>query len=204
MDEATKARIFEPFFTTKEAGKGTGLGLAMVYGTVKQSGGHIEVYSELGRGTTFKIYLPRLAEPVPSAAPAPAPAPVPGGSETVLLVEDQDEVRALARAALEASGYQVLEARNGPEALALAQQHTGPLHLVITDVVMPKMSGRQVAEQLAVLCPGIKVLYCSGYTDETVVRHGVPAGTVFLQKPFTPATLARKVREVLDAPPGGP
>ena len=197
MDAVTQARIFEPFFTTKEAGKGTGLGLATVYGIVKQSGGFIWVYSEPGHGTSFKIYLPRVDEPV-SRASAAAPELV-GGSETVLVVEDVAAVRAVARQMLERHGYTVLEAPDGETALRLAGKHQGPIRLLLTDVVMPEVSGRQLADQLLELRPDMKVLFMSGYTDDAIVRHGVlQEGIAYLQKPFTPETLARKVRAVLD------
>src|SRR5438105_14296634 len=200
MDEETQAHAFEPFFTTKPRGQGTGLGLAMVYGTVKQSGGFIWVYSEPGRGATFKIYLPRVDAPVESAAP---PAPVerpPRGSETVLLAEDEPAVRAIARQALERQGYTVLAAPSGADALALAAQHGATIHLLLTDVVMPGMSGRDLADRLTAQRPGIRVLYISGYTDNAIVRHGMlEPGLAYLQKPFRPDALVRKVREVLDA-----
>jgi CheY-like chemotaxis protein len=200
MDAATLARIFEPFFTTKGPGRGTGLGLAMVYGFVKQSGGHIEAESEVGRGTTFKVYLPRTDETAPSGRPAQDFGVLPGGSETLLLVEDQDAVRAFARHVLLTAGYTVLEARDGEEALRVARQCQGPIHLLVTDVVMPGMSGPQLAEMLARDRPGLRALFVSGYADEALTRCGVPeAGPAFLQKPFNPVRLARKVRKVLDA-----
>jgi PAS domain S-box-containing protein len=200
MDAQTQAHIFEPFFTTKKMGKGTGLGLAMVYGTVKQSGGYIWVYSEVGRGTTFKIYLPRIEEidePVQASEARRRPV---AGSETILLVEDDEVVRALAARILQECGYKVLESENPEDALQVGERQKEPIDLLLTDVVLPGMSGRKVAEHLAFLRPGMKVLYMSGYTDDTIVRHGVlEADTFFLQKPFTPIALARKVREVLDA-----
>jgi two-component system cell cycle sensor histidine kinase/response regulator CckA len=201
MSEDVRARIFEPFFTTKEMGKGTGLGLAMVYGFVTQSGGHIDVYSEPGLGTTFKVYLP-LVEGDAVAPSQPSTVPLPGGRETILLVEDDTAVRALARLTLEGLGYTVVEATNGHDALRVARAHAGPIHLLLTDVVMPGMGGRLAAETLAGTLPGLRVLFISGYTDDAVVRHGVLAAeTEFLQKPFTPSALAHKVRQVLDAPP---
>jgi two-component system cell cycle sensor histidine kinase/response regulator CckA len=199
MDAATQARIFEPFFTTKGPEKGTGLGLATVFGIVQQSGGHITVTSEPGLGTTFKVYLPRHREGTPAGKSLPGLQVVPRGSETVLLAEDEEGVRRLTRLILERHGYKVLEARNGGEALLICEQYAGTIHLLVTDVVMPNLSGRQVAERLLELRPRLKVLYLSGYTDDAIVRHGVLEGDMpFLQKPFTPDALVQKVREVLD------
>jgi PAS domain S-box-containing protein len=201
MDEATKARIFEPFFTTKELGKGTGLGLATVYGIVRQSGGFIWVYSEPGLGTTFKIYLPQVDEGAVAAAAGAKAAPGTShrGTETVLLVEDAAAVRSVIHEALVRLGYAVLDAPNGAEALRIAASHAGPIHLLLTDVVMPGLSGRQLSDQLTQIRAETRVLYTSGYTDDAVVRHGVlESGIAYLQKPFTVDGLARKVREVLD------
>ncbi len=200
MDEATQARIFEPFFTTKEPDKGTGLGLATVYGIVKQSGGDITVYSEPGQGTIFKIYLPAgEAAPKDAAAPQPPPPVRRGGHETILLVEDDKTVRDLVRLTLQAEGYTVLEADSGGEALSLAGRHQGRVDLLMTDVVMPNMNGRELAERLKALYPRIKILFMSGYTNGTMVRHGVLTAEIkFLPKPFTPIALTSKVREVLD------
>jgi PAS domain S-box-containing protein len=203
MDAETQACIFEPFFTTKEKGKGTGLGLAMVYGTVKQSGGYIFVYSEPGRGTTFKIYLPRVDAPDESVQAPETRGRLVDGSETILLVEDEEALRDLAANILREHGYKVLESTSPEDALQISERHSEPIQLLLTDVVLPRMSGRQIAEHLAPLRPAMGVLYMSGYTDDSVVRHGVlEANTAFLQKPFTPASLARKVREVLDADRG--
>jgi CheY-like chemotaxis protein len=201
MDEPTKARLYEPFFTTKEKGKGTGLGLSTVYGIVKQSAGNIWVDSEPGVGTTFKIYLPR--QPVTTQA-ASISAPVvlrrSTGNETILVVEDEEALRKVATRTLEAAGYTVLTAANGDEALLTCAQHVGDIPLLVTDVVMPRMSGRQLAERLLEILPEIKVLYMSGYTDDAIVHHGVlDAGTHFLSKPFTAADLTQKVQETLDA-----
>ena len=249
MDVATQAHLFEPFFTTKEPGKGTGLGLSTVYGIVEQSGGSVTVETGVGRGTTFRIYLPQVETPVPagrplsvarpaapmtpvplrlppavspapvSAAPTPPPPaplqPVPGPmepataketpstqNETILLVEDALRVRAVVREILEMNGYHVLEARHGAEAIEISERHRGPIHLMVTDVVMPQMSGRELAQRLLPVRPDLRVLYMSGYTDDAIVRHGVlGAGMAFLSKPFTPDALAVKVRELLDSPP---
>jgi len=199
MDEDTKARIFEPFFTTKEQGKGTGLGLATVYGIVKQSGGFIWVYSEPGHGTTFKIYLPRVEGAADALAPPVGTAAVPRGTETVLIVEDEEAVRALAKTALARKGYRVLEAANGGEALLLCESERAPIHLLVTDVVMPGLGGADLAQRLAPLRSEMKVLFISGYTDRAAARHGtMQPGAAYLEKPFSLDALARKVREVLD------
>lgn len=199
MTEATRSHLFEPFFTTKERGKGTGLGLATVYGIIRQSGGFISVYTEVNRGTTFRIYLPRVDEAAKQAAPSTDAAALDSRGETVLLVEDEGGVRRVAKRILERHGYTVFEAARPDAALALAKTIQRP-DLVMTDVILPDMNGRVLARELEVVWPGIKVLYLSGYTDEAIVRHGVlEAGVEFLQKPFTPDGLARKVRHVLDA-----
>ena len=202
MDAATRSRIFEPFFTTKPVGKGTGLGLATVYGIVKQSGGYIWVYSEPGLGTTFKIYLPRAEGSVAGSVAQGLVPPVSlHGSETILLVEDEEMVRTLVQKVLNANGYSVLVAANGPEAERVGAEHPGPIHLLMTDVVLPGRNGPEVAQRLMIARPGIRVLYLSGYTNDAIVHRGVlEAGVAFLHKPFTRAVLGRKVREVLDSP----
>jgi PAS domain S-box-containing protein len=200
MDATTQSRIFEPFFTTKEAGKGTGLGLSTVYGIVKQSDGYIWVYSELGHGTTFKIYLPRLDAPVEETVEETAAPAVSRGAETILLVEDEEQVRELATEFLRGAGYRVLNARNGNEALAVCATEPAGIQLVLTDIIMPGMNGRELVEQLHARYAPMKVIYLSGYTDEAVTGHGIlPHGHAFLQKPFRLSDLAHKVREVLDA-----
>jgi two-component system cell cycle sensor histidine kinase/response regulator CckA len=202
MDTATVARVFEPFFTTKEQGKGTGLGLSTVYGIVEQSSGQIEVESAPGAGTTFRVLLPRVEEATGTSVAASSGPTTAYGSETVLLVEDEVALRAMAREALQNHGYVVLEAGNGVEALAVADSMRGPIHLLVTDVVMPRMGGGELAQRLSAAQPGMRVLFMSGYTDDAVVREGVSEATsAFLQKPFTLGTFARKVRETLDAPP---
>jgi PAS domain S-box-containing protein len=198
MTEEVQRHVFEPFFTTKGPGKGTGLGLATVFGIVKQSGGHVWVYSEVGRGTTFKVYFPSVEEVAPARGSEESRPTAPSGTGTVLLVEDDKQVRGMTRFALQSFGYTVLEAQDGEEALRVAQAHSGAIDLLITDVVMPGIGGRRLAEALSRFRPGIKVLYVSGYTDDAVVRHGVLETEVaFLQKPFAMATLATKVRDVL-------
>jgi CheY-like chemotaxis protein len=198
MDAATAGRIFEPFYTTKERGAGTGLGLATVYGIVKQSGGHIEVESEPGRGTSFRLYFPRVAEEAQAFSPKPPNERSLTGSETILLVEDEEAVRAVGAEMLEAYGYTVLLAGNGAAALELAQNHPGPIQLLMTDVLMPKMGGIELAEQLSTLSPGLKVLYTSGYNDSGGDLLML-AGARYLQKPYAMEMLARTLRELLEA-----
>lgn len=199
MDAETKARIFEPFFTTKEKGKGTGLGLSTVYGIVKQSGGNIWVYSEPGHGTTFKVYLPRAEESSRPVQPQDRKAAVAlRGSETILLVEDDEDVRALLRDVLEAGGYRVLATGDAQEAMDLCRRHKGEVDLLLTDVVMPRMGGRELAENIMALQPNIKVVYMSGYTDNAIVHHGVlDPGTAFIEKPIAPNVLLEKIRDFL-------
>jgi CheY-like chemotaxis protein len=203
MDAETQARMFEPFFTTKPSGKGTGLGLSTVYGIVKQSKGNIWVYSEPGRGTTFKLYFPRVDEAEGEADAMPlrdSAKDLPlTGSETVLVVEDEPGVRELVRKVLQRGGYRVILAATPTEAIELLSTTTDPIDLLMTDVVLPEMSGRVLASRIALTRPALRVLYMSGYTDNAIVHHGVlDPGTPFLQKPFTPTTLTAKVRETLD------
>jgi two-component system cell cycle sensor histidine kinase/response regulator CckA len=198
IDRETQKHIFDPFFTTKEMGKGTGLGLSTVFGIVKQSGGNIWVYSELGRGTTFKVYLPRVDEEVDVLRLPVAPSTL-RGTETILLVEDEEQVRTIALNILRRQGYQVIPAQNAGDALLICERHEGRIDLLLTDVVMPLMSGPELAKRLALRRPEMKVLCMSGYTDDSIVRHGVlETGVAFVQKPITPALLTRRVREVLD------
>ena len=200
MDAEILAHVFEPFFTTKEQGKGTGLGLATVYGIVKQSGGYVWAYSEPGGGSTFKIYLPRVEDKPKAQEAARTPADLACGTETVLVVEDEEGLRRLAREFLETCGYHVLDARDGIEALEIVRRDSETIHLLLTDVILPRLSGRDLAVQLAALRPSVKVLYMSGYTDRAVLQNGVlEPGLAFLQKPFSLRTLAAKIREVLDA-----
>ncbi len=202
MDEATKSRLFEPFFTTKSSGKGTGLGLSTVFGIVKQSGGTIDVYSEPRRGTTFKVFLPRIDQAVPLEAETER-RHLPRATETVLVVEDDEMVRTLVRETLRREGYKVLDAASPIEARRMSDAFRRPIHLLITDVVMPKVSGRELAEQLVERRPDMKVLFMSGYTDAAVLNSGIMRKEVaFLQKPFTPTALSEKVREVLEGADG--
>jgi two-component system, cell cycle sensor histidine kinase and response regulator CckA len=199
MTPEVRQQVFEPFFTTKEKGKGTGLGLSTVYGIVKQSGGNIWVYSEPGEGTTFKIYLPRVDEPLEELRRRVEVKEVPRGTETILIVEDEEDVLKLAGRILSRQGYKVLEASQGLDAFLLAEKYEDLIHLLVTDVVMPKIGGRELADRIAEIRPEIKVLYMSGYTDNAIIHHGVlREGMEFIQKPFTVEGLARKVREVLD------
>jgi CheY-like chemotaxis protein len=198
MDAATRSRIFEPFFTTKDQGKGTGLGLSTVYGIVKQNGGEVQVYSEPGHGTTFKIYFPAGADDAEALPGESRETQLAPAAETVLLVEDEDQVRHLTRMLLARQGYRVLEASSGSAALALAREYRERVDLLLTDVVMPQMSGPDLAREVRSAHPEIKVLFMSGYTDNAIALQGsLPASTPFVQKPFTSATLQRKVREAL-------
>jgi two-component system, cell cycle sensor histidine kinase and response regulator CckA len=199
MDEETQNHLFEPFFTTKGPGRGTGLGLATAYGIIRQSGGAIGMFSELGAGTTARIYLP-LVEDKANQAPEKAQAGPVDGAETILLVEDEARVRKLIVDVLSSHGYNVVEATRGEEAIRLCKEHNGKIDLAVVDVVMPEMSGPGVVKEIAQLCPDVRVLYISGYTDEAIVHHGIPqSGAAFLQKPFMPNALAHKVREVLES-----
>ncbi len=200
MDAQTQSHLFEPFFTTKKAGRGTGLGLATAYGIIRQSRGAIRFKSEVGKGTTASVYLPLVTTAVPETADGALPYPALGGVETVLVVEDEARVRKLIVGVLASQGYTVVEATRGEEALRLCKQRRGAIDLAVLDVVMPEMSGPDLARQIAPQYPGIRLLYISGYTDEAVLHHGIPqSGVAFLQKPFLPDALLRKVREVLDA-----
>jgi CheY-like chemotaxis protein len=192
--------LFEAFFTTKPLGKGTGLGLATCQTIVHQSGGHIGVNTEVGKGTTFKIYFPRVVQPLDVAARPIGTGPLPRGTETLLVVEDEPSVRHLARSVLDNLGYEVLSASNGQDALHVAREHKGsPIRLVVTDVIMPLMGGKVMAEWLQATFPDLKILFTSGYTDDAISHHGVlETGVEFLAKPYTPAILARKVRQLLD------
>jgi two-component system cell cycle sensor histidine kinase/response regulator CckA len=199
MDKEVQEHIFDPFYTTKEKGKGTGLGLSTIYGIVKQNNGFIWVYSEPGQGSTFEVYLPKVKGDVKAEEKGQTPVENLDGFETVLIVEDNDSLRKLARTVLKQNGYKVLAAENGEDALRISMGNKGPIDLIVTDVVMPKMSGRETVERLQPLYPKMKVIYMSGYTDNSIVHHGVlTPGLNFLEKPFSPEGLARKVREVLD------
>jgi two-component system cell cycle sensor histidine kinase/response regulator CckA len=201
MDASTRSRLFEPFFTTKPRGRGTGLGLSIVYGIVSQSSGLIEVDSAPGQGTVVRIYLPQVETPAVIQKPSASTAKLQQGSETVLLVEDEDEVRAAVCESLQMRGYTVLKARHSKEALLLCRRHEGPIHLLLTDVVMPQMTGLELAQRISQLRPEMKVLFVSGYTSDALAqRKMLERGSAFLQKPFTPDALARHVRAVLDSP----
>jgi CheY-like chemotaxis protein len=205
MDAETQRHIFEPFFTTKKPGVGTGLGLATVYGVVKQSGGYVWVYIEPGRGSTFKVYLPRVDGAATTRRPRPDSRAVPRGNETVLVVEDTEHLREMIRETLQELGYEVLVAADGDQALGLVAAHSGGIALLLTDVVMPKVGGAELARRVGEMRPGIRVLYMSGYSNGAVSRQGILApGMALLEKPFTTDDLARAVREALDRAPDGP
>jgi two-component system cell cycle sensor histidine kinase/response regulator CckA len=204
MSDEVKEHLYEPFFTTKADGKGTGLGLSTVYGIVKQSGGDIRVYSEPGRGTTFKVYLPRVEDEIGTAVARKFETSDLHGSETVLVVEDEEALLKLARVAMERFGYDVLTASSGEEALGVCERHEGPIHLLLTDVVMPRIGGRELARLLEARYADVKVLYMSGYTDDAIVHHGMlEEGLEFIHKPFTAEAIVSKVRAVLDASGAG-
>jgi CheY-like chemotaxis protein len=201
MDEATRQRAFEPFFTTKSKGVGTGLGLSTVYGIIKQSGGWILMYTEPGQGTIFRVYLPRVSEPAERPLPV-SPVASLQGAETILVVEDQPAVRKLTADILKRYGYDVLEVANGAEALLLSERFHSPIHVMVTDVIMPGMTGRELASRLATLRPDMKVLFISGYAGDIITHQGVlDSDVAFLSKPFAPDALAGKLRELLDAAP---
>jgi len=206
MDEATQARMFDPFFTTKEVGKGTGLGLATVFGIIRQSRGTVAARSELEKGTEITIYFPTAdKDAVERVSSKPPGHPVLGGSETILLVEDDEPVRVLTRTILRRYGYDVVEAQSGGDAFLLCEQHPTPIHLLLTDVVMPRMSGEQLAERLVTIRPEMKVLYMSGYANDAAMHQGIRGRRLaFIEKPITPEALARKVRDTLDAARGAP
>jgi CheY-like chemotaxis protein len=199
MSKAIQCKIFEPFFTTKELGKGTGLGLSTVYGVVKQSGGYIWVYSEIGKGTTFKVYFPAVLEAGRDALPAAPAAAVTSGTETILLVEDEESLRSVAKEYLTAQGYTVLDAANGVAALDVGQAHNGQIDILVTDVIMPKLGGSALVKHIHKVRPNLKVIYVSGYTEDTIGHHGVlNEGVNFVQKPYSLEGLAKRIREVLD------
>jgi CheY-like chemotaxis protein len=201
MDSQTQLRIFDPFFTTKELGKGTGLGLATVYGIVKQTGGYIWVYSEVNQGTSFKIYLPRIDGVSRAAGENLTELPVVRGTETILFAEDSESLREMAAEYLQSIGYTVLTAASGDEALLRANEFTGTIHLLLTDVIMPELNGPELAKQVALLRPEIKVMFTSGYASETLANRGsLDPAVAFVQKPYRPKALARRIREMLDGP----
>jgi CheY-like chemotaxis protein len=203
MTEEVRQKVFEPFFTTKEQGRGTGLGLAMVYGIVSQSGGSIRVDSQPGHGTCFRICFPRTEAGEPLATPPPTAAQPAGGTETVLVVEDQEAVRTLAARILKSAGYRILTAAGAEQAFEIAVAHQGAIDLLLTDVVLPTINGRQLAERIRARYPGIRVLYTSGYSDDVIANRGVlNTGLSYLAKPFSPESLLGKVREVLETTPG--